>query len=56
MNILIIDDHPIFLDGLAQALQTLDANIITTLAFTVVQALSELDKDSNYDLILVDLN
>lgn len=54
LQVLLVDDHPMFLDGMDLILSQQDAEVIT--AANVQQALAEVDKKTKFDLIFVDLN
>lgn len=60
MNVLIIDDHPLFITALDSVLQNLDPHIRTSTAGSVAQALEYLDDHSlrrkSIQLILLDLS
>lgn len=54
MKFLLVDDHPVVLDGLANALQGLAEEVVCDRTTTAEQALQCLQKD-HYDLVLIDL-
>ena len=56
MRILIVDDHPLFIDGIRHIIQTLDDNVDLIEANSAKEALLLLEKSSNLDLILLDLH
>ena len=56
MNILIIDDHPIFREGLRQLLKALDESVVIFQAADYDQALQQASEHSDLDLVLLDLN
>ena len=56
MNILIIDDHPIFREGLRQLLKALDESVAIFQAADYDQALQQASEHSDLDLVLLDLN
>ncbi len=56
MKILVVDDHPLFLDGLLQVLRQLDPNTVTEQVVNAEQALNRLVSDAEFQLILVDIN
>lgn len=56
MNILIIDDHPIFREGLRQLLKALDESVDIFQAADYDQALQQASEHSDLDLVLLDLN
>ena len=54
MKILVCDDHPIFREGLCEALAELDAEFIE--AADSVTALRHVDEDAGVELVLLDLS
>jgi CheY-like chemotaxis protein len=54
-RILIVDDHPLFREALKQAVSGGVANAAVTLAGSLDAATQILDKDDEFDLILLDL-
>lgn len=56
MNILVIDDHPLFMDGVSQVLKQLADNVEVIKASSIQEALALLESQSNLDLILLDLS
>lgn len=56
MNILIIDDHTLFSDGLSHVLTQLDVTPSITSVNSVTAALERLSDNQDYDLILLDIN
>lgn len=54
-RILIVDDHPLFREALKQAVSGGVANASVTLAGSLDAATAILDKDDEFDLILLDL-
>ncbi len=56
MKILLVDDHPVFFDGIKQVLPGLGAGVTTELAVDVEQAIKFLEEDDAIDLVLLDLN
>jgi two-component system, NarL family, nitrate/nitrite response regulator NarL len=56
VKILVVDDHPLFLDGLLQVLRQLDPNTVTEQVVNAEQALNRLVSGSEFQLILVDIN
>lgn len=56
VKILVVDDHPLFLDGLIQVLRRLDPVTVTEQVSNAEQALARLKADGNFQLILVDIN
>lgn len=55
MKILLIDDHRLVADAMAIMLQDLDKSVDVTVCHSTQRALSLLDDDINFDLILTDL-
>lgn len=55
MKILLIDDHRLVADAMAIMLQDLGKTVDVTVCHTTQRALSLLDEDTNFDLILTDL-
>lgn len=55
MRILIIDDHPLFCDGLKLLLNAMDVGSETDACTTAADALKKM-ADSNWDLLLLDWN
>ncbi|OQX13161.1 MAG: DNA-binding response regulator [Thiothrix lacustris] len=55
MNILILDDHPLFADAMRQVLLRLGNHVSVHIADSVNRALALLDSGKTYDLILLDL-
>lgn len=53
LKILLVDDHPMFLDGLDLVLSQQDIEVVT--AENTPQALEEIDKKQRFDLIFIDL-
>ena len=56
MKILVVDDHPLFLDGLLQVLKKLDKRLEPVQVSSAQTALEVLLQDANFDLILIDIN
>ena len=54
MNILLVDDHPLFLEGMRTVLQQLDESILLKTCGSCEEALTLGDED--FDLILLDIN
>ena len=54
MNVLLVDDHPLFRDALKTVLRRLDCEVNVQEASTVSGALSILSTSSRFDLILYD--
>lgn len=55
MNILILDDHPLFAEAMRQVLLRLGNHVFVQLADSVGRALVLIDAGKTYDLILLDL-
>lgn len=56
MKILVVDDHPLFMDGLLQVLQQLRPNITAIQIGNAEKALEYIETDRAIDLILLDIN
>lgn len=56
MNILLIDDHALFREGLQCALQLIDADIVIWEAGSFDSALEQLENNTSLDLVLIDLD
>ncbi|HEY3487824.1 MAG TPA: response regulator transcription factor [Gammaproteobacteria bacterium] len=56
MKILVVDDHPLFLDGLLQVLRNLEPSVVTIQVPNAEQALARLRMDPEFQLILIDIN
>lgn len=56
MKILIADDHALFRDGLAMRLEEINPDIILHQAPTFSQALKILDKETDINMVIVDLD
>lgn len=56
VKILVIDDHPLFIDGVSQVLRQLDEQVSITKALEIDEALLVLNKQDDFDLILLDLS
>jgi DNA-binding NarL/FixJ family response regulator len=56
LNILVIDDHPLFIDGVSQVLMQLADNVEVFKATSIQEALTLLESHSDFDLILLDLS
>lgn len=54
MNVLLVDDHPLFGFGLVHALQAADASIRASVVASPAEALERLGADADIDLVLVD--
>jgi two-component system, NarL family, nitrate/nitrite response regulator NarL len=55
LRLLVIDDHPLFLEGMVAVLRRLDADIVVHKATTAELGL-ELAEHESLDLVLIDLN
>ncbi len=56
LNVLIIDDHPLVIDGIRTMLTDIDYLTVSGSARTASQALDFLEKYSRTDIILLDIN
>lgn len=56
MNILIVDDHPIFIDGMKVVLHKLSQQVKVFDALTIDQGFALLDSATEFDLVLLDLS
>jgi DNA-binding NarL/FixJ family response regulator len=56
VKILVIDDHPLFIDGVSQVLRQLDEQVSITKALEIDEALVVLNEQDDFDLILLDLS
>lgn len=56
MNILILDDHPLFADALRQVLLRLGNHVVVHIAEDARHALAFIEAGKVYDLIFVDIN
>lgn len=56
LRILVIDDHPLFIDGVSQVLKQLSKTVEVFKATSVQEALTLLESQNDYDLILLDLS
>ena len=55
MQILIVDDHQLFIDGIWHIIETLDSKVVILEATSADGAMQHLDTDQELDLILLDL-
>ena len=55
MKILVIDDHPLVVDALAQLLPQIDPEMVVRTAFDPREAVAVLDNEPDVALILLDL-
>lgn len=56
MNILVVDDHQLFLDGFRYILKNLGTHVIVSSAVNAEIAIDIINGDQDFDLILIDLN
>lgn len=56
MKILLIDDHPLFIEGIKGILQRLNESVLTQYCGSCEEALELTDNDGDFDLLLLDLN
>tara|TARA_R110002167_G_scaffold366097_1_gene593003 strand:+ start:1105 stop:1767 length:663 start_codon:yes stop_codon:yes gene_type:complete len=56
LNVLVIDDHPLFIDGVSLVLKQLANNVEVFKATSIQEALTLLESQSDFDLILLDLS
>jgi len=56
MKMLLIDDHPLFVEGIRGVLQRLDDAIDIQTSGSCEEALALTENDDDYDLVLLDLN
>lgn len=56
MNILLIDDHPLFLEGIRGVLLKLDGEVSIQTCGSCEEALALTENDDDMDLVLLDLN
>ncbi|MDH5516345.1 MAG: response regulator transcription factor [Gammaproteobacteria bacterium] len=56
MKILLIDDHPLFIEGIKGILQRLNESVQTQYCGSCEEALGLIDNDDDFDLLLLDLN
>jgi len=55
-NILIVDDHPLFVEALEQVIQNTFADAAVSKATSIETARAVLDEESGFDLVLLDLS
>ena len=55
MKILIVDDHPLFREGVGMLLSQYDASMQTAFASTIAEAITAAQENAEIDLILLDL-
>ncbi len=56
MKILLVDDHPLFIEGISGVLHRLDQQAEITTSGSCEEALEISQDDDDYDLVLLDLN
>lgn len=56
MKILVIDDHPLFVEGISLVLKRLTGPVAITKTDSAQGAVDQLELDADFDLILLDLN
>ena len=56
MNILVVDDHKLFADGLGLVLNSFAKNVNLNIVNSSQSALEEIESYPNFDLLLLDLN
>ena len=56
MKILLIDDHPLFIEGMRGLLQRLDDDVVIQDSGSCEEALALIETDDEMDLVLLDLN
>lgn len=56
MNILVADDHQLFIDGIRYILKKLDSNVSVTECNSAEQAIEIIELGKEFDLILIDLS
>lgn len=56
MKILIVDDHPVFIDGMQVVLQKLSNKACIVGALSIAEALQKLAEHADFDLVLLDLS
>jgi CheY-like chemotaxis protein len=56
VKILVIDDHPLFIDGVSQVLRELDEQVSITKALAIDEAMVVLNAQEDFDVILLDLS
>lgn len=55
MNILIIDDHPLFIDGISHVINQLSDSVTIVKAMSSSEAIEQLKLTRDFDMILLDL-
>ena len=56
MKIHLVDDHPLFIEGMRVILQNLDKAVVIEASGSCEEALERLENDEDIDLLLLDLN
>lgn len=56
LKLLVVEDHPIYLEGLSYILKKLSNNVILTCVYRACDAQELLSKDNDFDLLLLDLS
>ena len=56
LNILVIDDNQLYIDGLTYVLNKLAAQVIITATIHTTDVVTILDQGTEFDLILIDIN
>ena len=56
MKILLVDDHPLFIEGIRNVLLQLNDKVVIQTSGSCEEALELTRDDDNYDLVLLDLN
>lgn len=56
MKILLVDDHPLFIEGIRGILQRLGENVVIQTSGSCEEALELTEDDDDMDLVLLDLN
>lgn len=56
MKILLVDDHPLFIEGMRGVLQRLGDNVVIQTSGSCEEALELTEEDDDMDLVLLDLN
>lgn len=56
MKILLVDDHPLFIEGMRGILQRLGENVVIQTSGSCEEALEQTEDNDDMDLVLLDLN
>ena len=56
MKILLVDDHPLFIEGMRSILQRLDEDVAIETSGSCEEALAQIEQSDDIDLLLLDLN